>query len=68
MNKIKLNLESLRVDTFSTQAAGRGQGTVIANAKTYLDTCGACPSAIDDCPSVWPRTMPCNGCVDTDFC
>ncbi len=69
MNKIKLNLESLRVDSFSTRAAERSQGTVLGNAaKTYDGCSNYCPSVIDDCPSVWPATMPCNGCVDTDFC
>jgi len=68
MSKIKLSLESLRVDSFPTSAAEQGRGTVVANAKT-LDTCRACPSAIDDCPSVYPAaTLPCNGCVGTELC
>jgi hypothetical protein len=68
MKKIKLSLENLRVDSFPTAAAGRDRGTVLGNAKTYENTCSPCDSAIDACPSVWPATLPCNGCVDTDFC
>jgi hypothetical protein len=71
MKKIELSIESLRVESFTTAAAERVKGTILGNEKT-LDTCdtwGACPSAIDDCPSVYPAaTLPCNGCVDTDFC
>jgi hypothetical protein len=69
MNKIKLNLESLRVDSFATAAAGRGRGTVLGNAPKTFDGCSNyCPSVLDDCPSVWPATLPCNGCVGTELC
>ena len=67
MRKIELSIESLRVESFATAAVQRGKGTVFGNAKT-LDTCGQCPSAVDACPSVFGATLPCNGCVDTDFC
>jgi len=69
MVKIKLNLESLRVDSFSTHAAGRDRGTVLGNAKTYADCSYNCPSVLDDCPSAYPAaTLPCNGCVGTELC
>lgn len=68
MRKIELSIESLRVESFATAAAERGEGTIFGNAKT-LDTCTVCPSAIDMCPSSPPAaTLPCNGCVETDFC
>jgi hypothetical protein len=68
MRKIKLSIEGLRVESFATAATERGNGTIFANAKTIDNTCYPCPSAIDQCPSVWGGTLPCNGCVDTDFC
>jgi hypothetical protein len=63
MNKIKLNLDRLRVDSFDTAAAGeRGRGTVhghysapytCARVATcqYAGTCG-------------PECMSLNGCTD----
>ncbi len=62
MIKIKLSLESLRVESFDTSAAERGRGTVLDNAKTA--DCGAtafglasgcdapeCGTAYPNCPS-----------------
>ena len=67
MRKIKLSIESLRVETFATAAAEREKGTIVGNAKTLgIDTCAAgapCYSAIDLCPSSpHAATLPCNGC------
>ena len=68
MTKIRLGIENLRIESFDTAAAERGAGTIFGNAKT-LDTCTACPSAIDACPSSPPAaTLPCNGCVGTELC
>jgi hypothetical protein len=70
MRKIKLSIEGLRVESFATAAAERGEGTIFGNAKT-LDSCNAtnCPSWIDGCPSAYPAaTLPCNGCVGTELC
>jgi len=70
MKKIKLSIEGLRVESFSVAAAERETGTVLGNMKTTVyDTCGACLSFIDACPSSPPAaTLPCNGCVRTSFC
>jgi hypothetical protein len=68
MKKIKLSIEGLRVESFAIAATEQGNGTIFANAKTVYDTCSPCQSAIDACPSVWGATLPCNGCVETDFC
>ena len=71
MRKIKLSVETLRVESFATAVAERGKGTVFGNDKTVgtcANTCGACPSAIDACPSVYGATLPCNGCVGTELC
>jgi hypothetical protein len=68
MKKIKLSIEGLRIESFATVPTERGNGTVFGNAKTLDNTCYPCPSAIDACPSVWVATMPCVGCVETDFC
>jgi hypothetical protein len=69
MKKIELKIESLRVESFATAAPERGKGTVFGNAKT-VDTCyaTACPSWIDDCPSVYGASLPCNGCDGTELC
>ncbi len=70
MSKIKLSLETLRVESFPTSAAAQGRGTVVANAaKTYDGCSNYCPSVLDDCPSAYPAaTLPCNGCVGTELC
>lgn len=50
MRKMKLNLESLNVESFATASAARGQGTVLGHVKTN----GAntqCASAYDACPT-----------------
>jgi hypothetical protein len=69
VSKIKLNVESLHVESFAT-AAVRGRGTVVANAAKTYDGCSHyCPSVLDDCPSAYPAaTLPCNGCVGTELC
>lgn len=82
MSKIKLTLESLRVESFDTAAAGEDRGTVAAYAATAATKCqtwcgpecdtyyGPCPSAADECPSSPHAYTPCAGCVETDpfFC
>jgi hypothetical protein len=73
MRKIKLSIESLRVESFGTAAAEQGNGTVFGNAKTLNESCNgscvACGSAIDACPSSpHAATLPCNGCVGTELC
>lgn len=70
MRKIKLSVEGLRVESFATAAAEQETGTVFGNAKTSVyDTCTACMSAIDACPSSpHAATLPCNGCVGTELC
>ena len=62
MTKIKLSLDSLRVESFDTCAAGHGHGTVLAHAKT-VDLCltafglasgcdaPECGTAYPNCPS-----------------
>ena len=48
MQKIKLNLESLAVESFQTAAVENEQGTVLAHARTNGNNCA---SAIDACPT-----------------
>ncbi len=72
MTKIKLSLESLRVESFATAGAERDQGTVFGNAKSD-DTCGGatgcgefcwtyvaagCLSAEDSCPTAANQLNP----------
>jgi hypothetical protein len=54
MRKIKLNLDSLGVESFETAAADRGQGTIVANAKPTYNGCG---SEVDACPSARGCTL-----------
>jgi hypothetical protein len=79
MNKIKLSIEDLRVESFPTSAAERGEGTVLGHEKTNVDATecgpecdtwygvGAC-SANDACQSSPHAWTPCAGCVETAFC
>jgi hypothetical protein len=79
MSKIRLSIEDLSVESFTTCAARGGLGTVHGNAKT-ADACintqfgpecetyygnGAC-SANDGCASAPHGWTPCAGCVETD--
>jgi hypothetical protein len=55
MKKLKLNLDSLRVDSFQTAAATDARGTVEGFATALRDTCG-CPAQSDGC------SIPSDGC------
>lgn len=70
MKKIKLSLDTLRIESFATDTTKQETGTVVGAAKTTIyDTCGACLSFIDACPSSPPaQTLPCNGCQGTELC
>lgn len=48
MRKIKLELDSLTVESFETAAAAAGEGTVLANERTR-GTNDACQTPIDGC-------------------
>jgi hypothetical protein len=79
MIKIKLSLDDLCVQSFTTSGAERGQGTVVGHGKTDT-TCGgitgcgpecetwygmgAC-SANDGCASSPHAYTPCGGCPET---
>ena len=81
MNKLKLQLEDLAVDSFATCAAARGKGTVIGEqgpctcpGVTCAITCAAtCAYTCDDatCPQCPTCAQSCNGtcegwtCIDT---
>ena len=82
MVKIKLSLDDLNVESFTTSVAGRDLGTVFGHEKTDA-TCagvtgcgaecdtwygnGAC-SADDNCASAPYAYTPCAGCADTPLC
>lgn len=57
MNKMKLNLDSLAVQSFETAATSAARGTVDGYAKTY----NGCTSEIDACPSA-------RGCTEIGGC
>lgn len=77
MIKVKLSLDDLRVESFTTAGTGRDQGTVLGHAKTETTGCapecdtwygvGAC-SADDACASSPHAYTPCAGCPDTSIC
>jgi hypothetical protein len=48
MRKIQLDIDTLSVDSFETDAASAEQGTVVAHAPRTFNGCG---SEIDRCPS-----------------
>jgi hypothetical protein len=48
MRKIKLNLESMSVESFETAVVSAEQGTVVAH---QLRTFNGCGSEVDRCPS-----------------
>ncbi len=70
MNKVRLNLDQLQVDSFDTQPVGPGRGTVVgANIPPPTDPNRDCkpipisticpPQTFDfTCPATCPRTCP----------
>ena len=52
MNKLRLQLDDLKVDTFDTTAAQEAKGTVFGEQCTCQTqcTCPGCPSCGDTCP------------------
>ena len=53
MRKIRLDAESLRVESFSTEALEAGQGTVHGKEATVPVTpCYSCASCVGDCSSI----------------
>ena len=83
MKKLKLQLEDLRVDGFSTTPPEQGKGTVAAHSHwTCIDTCGTMPTCAETCPNTCPFTCDdyscayesCGGtcfqsrCVDSCLC
>ena len=63
MRKIKLNLETLNVESFETAAAERRQGTVLGHAPTN-GAVTQCRSAFDACPTGF--CAPSQGCDTID--
>lgn len=67
MQKIKLNLENLSVESFETSAFENEQGTVMAHART-ANRGNACDSALDACPTGFcAPTMTCDT-YDPELC
>lgn len=74
MRAIKLKLDELEVESFTTAPAGEGRGTVLAHAKTDAEAteCCAtyapyvCASADDACPTAVHAWTYCNPECDTD--
>lgn len=53
MKKVKLDAESLRVETFATEALELPRGTVHAEGATVpASACFSCASCVGDCSSV----------------
>jgi hypothetical protein len=78
MRKLRLDLDVLAVDSFDTQGAGKGKGTVLAEsgASTYYTLCvgpcaptwdaPTCAYTCDDptCPACPTCAESCNGTCD----
>jgi hypothetical protein len=82
MIKIKLSLDDLHVESFTTSGASHDQGTVLGHEKTDT-TCGGVTgcgsecetyygvgfcSADDGCATAPHAYTPCAGCPDTAVC
>jgi hypothetical protein len=63
MRKIKLNVESLSVESFATAAVAGEMGTVFGNQPTNGNN-QECRSAVDACPT---RLCETNNCVTLDL-
>jgi hypothetical protein len=69
MEKLKLRLDDLRVDTFDTTALEKEKGTVVGGQQpctcyTYCATCPGCPTCVNSCNGSCEYS--CNGtCPDT---
>jgi hypothetical protein len=84
MNKLKLNLDELAVESFDTTRSEKTRGTVVGEqctCYTYCDTCPGCPTCdntcaytCDDatCPACPTCNASCNGtcdyCESYDYC
>ena len=64
MNKLKLQLDDLRVDSFDTTAAEKAKGTVFGEQCTcYTNcTCPGCPSCDATCPNTCAYTCDDDSC------
>ncbi|HEX6039479.1 hypothetical protein [Longimicrobium sp.] len=62
MKKLALDLDSLAVESFQTDAATDGRGTVQGHDATRLaDTCGCSPRPTDGCTIGCPYTSDADG-------
>jgi hypothetical protein len=75
MREIKLNLDDLDVESFTTVASVSGRGTVLGHARTYVEQTECCPtyapyvcaSAADECPTGGHAVTECSPeCQPTD--
>jgi hypothetical protein len=57
MKKLRLDLNELRLETFTTEEPLPGQGTVLGNSLPTLPFCTRFGCESSDCPSV-PCTLP----------
>jgi hypothetical protein len=67
MKKFKLELDDLRIDSFSTTPARQEKGTVFGEQCTcYTNcTCPGCPTCDASCNGTCNAS--CNGCGGTDY-
>ncbi|HWK90056.1 MAG TPA: hypothetical protein VNP72_08665 [Longimicrobium sp.] len=62
MKKLRLRLEDVRVDSFATAQAQKGEGTVFGEQCTCRETCDSCnPTCAGWATKAGPG-MPCNLC------
>lgn len=67
MNKLKLTLESLAVESFDTTAVAKEKGTVFGEQCTCptVCTCPGCPSCDATCPNTCPYTCDDYSCLNS---
>lgn len=59
MKKVRLSVETLRVESFEAEARQGQRGTVGAYQQTHVYLSG-CDHTCDDCPSVYSCNVPFN--------
>lgn len=67
MNKIRLQLDSLTVESFETTAAEKAKGTVFGEECTCPTncTCPGCPTCNETCPQTCAHTCDDSECIMT---
>ncbi len=58
MKKVRLNLETLRVDSFEAEAGRGGRGTIGGHSYYTILYHSQCAETCDDCPTIYSCNKP----------